>query len=128
MVINNRPVIGPSKPVDSQTKARKPHADPVGNSFGTVLKEKLQVQDRVKFSKHAELRLHMRNINLNTSQMERISTGISKAEEKGVKDSLILMDKLALVVNVKNRTVVTAAETDQLKENVFTNIDGAVIV
>ncbi len=128
MVINNRPVIGTSKPVDSQRNIQKPDAGHVENSFGTVLKEKLQAQDRIRFSKHAEHRLHMRNINLNTSQIERIGTGINKAEEKGVKDSLILMDNLALVVNIRNRTVVTAANTDELKENVFTNIDGAVIV
>ncbi len=53
---------------------------------------------------------------------------VAKAEARGVRDSLVLMDNLAFVVNVPNRTVITAAGSGDLKENVFTNIDGAVIV
>ncbi|GAE88971.1 flagellar hook associated protein [Acetivibrio straminisolvens JCM 21531] len=72
------------------------------------------------------MRLQARNINLTDAQKEKISKAVQKAEEKGVKDSLVLIDDIAFVVNVRNRTVITAVNSNELKENVFTNIDGAV--
>ncbi|HEX3047301.1 MAG TPA: flagellar biosynthesis protein, partial [Bacillota bacterium] len=53
---------------------------------------------------------------------------VNKAEAKGARESLILMDQMALVVSIKNRTVITAVDNESLKDNVFTNIDSAVIV
>jgi len=97
--------------------------------FEKLLQENIVKQSsEVKFSKHAELRLQMRNINLSNEQRQRIDMAVKKAQDKGVKDSLILMDNLAFVVNVKSKTVITAVSNSELKENVFTNIDGAVIV
>ena len=129
MVINNRPLGIPVRPI-GQLKGNNPkqNTQNIGSNFGDLLREKIQNQTEIKFSKHAELRLQTRNIDLKPSQLERIKNGVNKAEEKGVKDSLILVDDVALVVNIKNKTVVTAADTNELKENVFTNIDGAVIV
>ena len=128
MLINNRPIVGPARSSGSLPINQKPDTQHIESNFGTVLKEKLQAQTGVKFSKHAELRLQARNINLNSNQMERIRGGVNKAEDKGIKDSLVLVDNIALVVNVKSKTVVTATKTNELNENVFTNIDGAVIV
>lgn len=96
------------------------------NDFGSILKEKVEQQE-VKFSKHAELRLQSRNIQLSDQQKEKINQAVKKAEQKGVKDSLVLMDNMAFVVNVRNKTVITAVNSEELKSNVFTNIDGAVI-
>lgn len=127
MIINNKPIIGSIKP-SSIPQTTKQNTNKIQTDFGAILKEKVTEQKDVKLSKHAEIRLNARNISINPTQMERVKQGINKAEEKGIKDTLVLMDNLALVVNVKNRTIVTAAETSQLKENVFTNIDGAVIV
>ena len=84
-----------------------------------------QVMEQVNFSKHANMRLEARNINLSNSQMERVQNGINKAESKGIKDSLVLVDNIALLVNIANRVVVTAVNQS---DKVFTNIDGAVIV
>ncbi len=81
----------------------------------------------LKFSKHANERLESRNINLSTEQMERLSQGVSKARGKSINESLVMMDNLAFIVNIKNNTVVTALEQNE-GSNVFTNIDGAVIV
>ncbi|MCL2197709.1 MAG: hypothetical protein FWB80_02190 [Defluviitaleaceae bacterium] len=81
----------------------------------------------ILFSKHAALRLDDRNINLTGEQMERITDGIGKAEQKGIRDSLVLVDDVALVVNVKSRTVITAVN-QVTNEGIFNNIDGAVIV
>ena len=96
------------------------------SEFSNILQDKLNECNGIKFSKHAEMRLQMRNIQLTQLQKEKISKAIDRAEDKGVKDSLVLMDNLAFVVNVKNRTVITAVNSSELKDNVFTNIDGAV--
>ena len=85
-------------------------------------------RQKVKFSKHADERLATRNINLTDEQMDRLNIGMMKASEKGINESLVLMDDLAFIVNVKNNTVITAMDSSNTEENVFTNIDGAVIV
>lgn len=79
----------------------------------------------LKFSKHANERLLNRNINLSAEQMERLETGTSKAREKGIQESLVMVDNLAFIVNIKNNTVITAM--DDSSDSIFTNIDGAVI-
>lgn len=128
MVVNNKHII-PGKLINQhQLNQSRNEVQFVKSDFSTILQEKLQNQTGIKFSKHAELRLRARNINITPSQLTRIRNGIDKAEEKGVRDSLILVDNLVLIINVKNKTVVTAVTTNDLKENVFTNIDGAVIV
>lgn len=96
------------------------------SSFDDILKGKINETSDVKFSKHAQMRLETRNIKITESQKQKISNALDKAEEKGVRDSLVMVDDIALVVNVKNRTVITAVNSNELKENVFTNIDGAV--
>lgn len=93
-----------------------------GPSFGTVLETTL------KLSGHAQTRLQSRNIELGAKEWKRIMDGVNTAAQKGAKESLVLMDDVALVVSVKNKTVITAVDKDNLKNNVFTNIDSAVIV
>ncbi len=107
---------------------------PLGaNSFASVLNKINEQSDirgseePVKFSKHAMNRLSLRNIELTQDQMDRLNQGKAEAGEKGIKDSLILIDQLAFIVNVPNNTVVTAMDQTENKSNVFTNIDGAVI-
>lgn len=90
-----------------------------------VGKEGLQ---SVTFSKHANERLLSRNINLNEDQMNRLNKGVMQAKEKSIKESLVMMDNIAFIVNIKNNTVVTAMDQESNDSNVFTNIDGAVIV
>jgi flagellar operon protein len=97
-------------------------------SFQEILHGIYKPEDDIKFSKHALQRLRNRNINLSREDINRINKGVEKAEEKGVNEALILMGNKAFIASVKNRTIITAASDEQLKENVFTNIDGAVIV
>jgi len=97
-----------------------------GLSFEEVLKQKQQTG--LKFSKHAVSRLDQRNINLSAEQNARLEKGVSEAENKGVNESLVLVDDLAFIVNIPNRTVVTAMDQTETRSNVFTNIDGAVIM
>lgn len=97
-------------------------------SFEEVLRHTQQAKTAVKFSKHAAMRLADRNISLSSEQSRRLETGVQKAGEKGIHDSLVLLDSFAFIVNVPNKTVVTAMEQSEAEKNIFTNIDGAVII
>lgn len=97
-------------------------------NFQDVLNQKINQNSDLKISKHAELRMKSRNINLSQEQMDRVKNGAIKAEEKGVKESLIMVDNIAMVVSIKNKTIITVTDSKELKDNVFTNIDGAVII
>ena len=99
-----------------------------GVSFREILGEKTQEAEELRFSKHAANRLANRSITLSDSQMNRLTEGARKAGEKGIKESLVMVDQLAFIVNVPNNTVITAMDQSQTSENIFTNIDGAVIV
>lgn len=100
-----------------------------GLSFQAILEQKSADEtQKLRFSKHAAGRLADRNISLTKNQLERLNDGARKAEQKGIRDSLVIMDKLAFIVNVPNNTVVTAMDSTETTENVFTNINGAVIV
>ena len=113
-----------SKPVAKETTN--------GASFKDVLSGKINdavgnVSD-IKFSKHAANRLMERDISLSPEQSERLSEAVKKADAKGINDSLVLVDKMAFIVNVPSHTVVTAMDEESTTDhNVFTNIDGAVI-
>ncbi|MGI6648201.1 MAG: TIGR02530 family flagellar biosynthesis protein [Bacillota bacterium] len=115
------------KPLNQPVKGQNEntHGTAPSNSFQNVLNDQLRT---IKFSHHARQRLQARKISLSGAELKRLEEGVAKAAQKGARDSLVLMDKLALVVSVKNRTVITAVDETSLKENVFTNIDSAVIV
>lgn len=129
MTIPNRPI--PSiQQVQNQRQSVKPkqQVDTGAKGFQSVLQQQLQQNSSLKFSKHATSRLTSRQIDLSDEQMTRLNTGIDKAMAKGIKESLVLMDNVALVVNVENRTVVTALDHSEATDHVFTNIDGAVVL
>lgn len=96
--------------------------------FGEILQSQQAVNEsaELRFSKHANERLASRNIDLTDEQLERLESGAKKAGEKGINESLVMVDDLAFIVNIKNNTVITALNHGE--EKVFTNIDGAVIV
>lgn len=100
-----------------------------GLSFQEILRQKaMSGTGNLKFSKHAMGRLADRNIELSDSQLLRLESAAQKAQQKGIRDSLVIMDQLAFIVNVPNQTVVTAMDSTQTDENIFTNINGAVIM
>lgn len=107
-----------------------PRQDQAGErlSFQEVLQKKVLTDDNLKFSKHASVRLQQRGIDLTERQLERLMDGTRKAGQKGIKDSLVIVDELAFIVNVPNSTVVTAMDSKDAVDNIFTNIDGAVIM
>lgn len=93
---------------------------PVGQGLGGA--------DGIKFSNHAVERMRTRGISFNPEDLQRLEGAIGKAAAKGSKDSLILMNDSALIVSVKNKTVVTVMDKNALKENVFTNIDSTIVM
>ena len=103
----------PVKPVEKQQ-----------DSFQSIFSEELE---KIKISNHAAKRLEARNIHLNATELNKLKDAVDKAEAKGAKDSLVMMDQTAFIVNIPNRTVITALSMAESKENVFTNIDSVVI-
>jgi flagellar operon protein len=97
-----------------------------GAAFARVLDAKLQASP-LKFSGHALQRIERRGIKLDESTLQRLDGGVHRAAAKGARDSLVLVDQTAFVVSVPNRTVITAVDQEHMKEQVFTNIDSAVI-
>jgi flagellar operon protein len=120
-----QPVFPVQKPANSNPIDTKNNSKTAGPSFNQILNQELS---GLKFSQHALQRLQSRNINLNQTELSKLNSAVEKAAQKGAKESLILMDNLALVVSVKNKTVITAMDGANIKDNVFTNIDSAVIV
>lgn len=107
--------------------SNRPNADVkgVGNDFREILKKE---QTKVNLSQHAETRIKSREIPWSEALEKRISHGMDQASSKGSRDALILADNLAVIANVKSRTVVTAMDRSQMKDRIFTNIDSAVLV
>lgn len=128
-----------------QIKVRKANVEGAGPSFADTLNQLGGVQtpnpaeqvkavtdtvkkEGVKFSNHAIERMQTRGIAYSPEDLNRLSSAIEKAAAKGSKDSLVLMNDSALIVSVKNNTVVTVMDKNALKENVFTNIDSTVVL
>jgi flagellar operon protein len=95
-----------------------------GVSFADVFARKV---DRLKFSAHAESRLASRHIEMTPELMGKLENAVAKSASKGARDSLIVTRQCAFIVNIPNRTVITAMDGESMKENIFTNIDSAVI-
>ena len=98
-------------------------------SFADILKGKEIEQEAapvLRFSKHASQRLSDRNINLSSEQLSRLTEATGKASEKGISDSLVMVDNMAFIVNTGSRTVVTAMDAKDTGTQVFSNIDGAI--
>lgn len=96
-----------------------------GKSFEEILNERSALGSELKFSKHANMRMQTRNIDLSEEQWERLENGVERAGQKGIRESLVMVDNLAFIVNVSNSTVITAVGEGE--EKIFTNIDGAII-
>ncbi len=130
LFIQPQPIKSPNvQPLQSKRQggvvASKNHHGP---SFEQVLGDKLSdgLREGVRFSKHAQLRMQSRGLKMDASDLNRLNNAVKLADEKGSRDSLVILDRAALVVSVKDNTVVTVADKEQLKDNVFTKIDSAI--
>ncbi len=98
-----------------------------GRPFAAVLDDATKGAGDLRFSKHALERVQRRGIPLDQATLGRLQSGVGRIAAKGARDSLVLVDGTAFVVSVPNRTVITAVGAEQMRDQVFTNIDSAVI-
>ncbi|HHU50572.1 MAG TPA: flagellar protein [Firmicutes bacterium] len=119
--VNSPSGVQPGIPIN-----RQPVPDSAGGGFKQILNEKLLPE--LKISAHAQKRMQDRGITLSPTELAGIKEAVGKAQAKGCRDSLVVLDRMAFIVSVENQTVVTAVDRQSLKENVFTNIDSAVFV
>lgn len=111
----------------NKTQLRQQEKGKAAESFQSLLKKHEISQDtELKFSKHANERLASRKIELTEEQLMKLETGTKQAKAKGIKESLVIVDGLNFIVSVKNNTVITAVNDEE--QQIFTNIDGAVIM
>ena len=115
--------VPPIVPATNRPAAKKPLQGP---SFDQVLQGTLANRP-LSFSQHARQRMQQRGIDLTPEQLGRLHDAVAQVQAKGGRDALVMLDNTALVVSAKNSTVVTVADREQLKNNVFTNIDSAII-
>jgi flagellar operon protein len=109
------PVVKPEHPVGKVVEGK--------SGFDSIFRKEF---DKIKFSNHATKRIEARELQLSDTDMTKLKDAVNKAEAKGAKDSLVMMDNRAFIVNIPNKTVVTALDVQKSSENIFTNIDSVV--
>lgn len=121
--------IQPKTSVSPQTKPkRNDQIKPNGPGFDQLLQDKLKPDTQLKVSRHAEKRLQDRGIQLSPETWNIIEDRIGEAKQKGIRDSLVLTKEAALVVNAGSETVITAMNREEAASQLFTNINGAIIL
>ncbi|MEO8540257.1 MAG: hypothetical protein ABI577_10995 [bacterium] len=118
MAIDRTQPIGP--PGASRSGGPAPVRTAGGPSFQDTL-------SGVQFSSHAAKRIERRDLDLDAGKLDRLNSAISRAAEKGAKNSVVMLDDLAVVVDIRDRKVVTAINAEAGRQRVFTNIDSVVI-
>ncbi len=122
-IVSGNPLIEQTQKVDTDVNE---NADK--DSFKSILTEMLRKNSEVNFSKHAVKRAIDHNIELTDDNLSRLNEGVKMASEKNLEEPLILVGNTAFLVNIPNNTVITAVDSSDMKGNVFTNIDGTVII
>lgn len=115
-------------PIQQPKAPEKSGAKPFSDFLDQQIQKPQSTSEGLKFSAHAKSRMESRGIDLNAEDMLKLQDAVDRVKAKGAKESLILTDDAAFVVSVKNDTVITAVDRDNLKENVFTNIDSTIMI
>lgn len=118
--------ISSNKPAERVAQVDKNSNQAFDPRFQDFLQTELNRSQELRFSAHAERRLKSRNLELAPNQLKALDNAVKTAAAKGSRDSLVLLDNLALLVNIPNRTVITAMDRNELETNIITNIDSAV--
>lgn len=123
-----------SKSINERQLSEKLNYSSRNNAFEQILRQQLGEVDKgskiseLKFSKHAEQRVNQRGIQVTENLMDDLNTAVEKARQKGVKDLAVIGKNGAFIINVTNNIVVTTISEQEMKNNIFTNIDSAVII
>ncbi len=129
MIVTGKHIEGPyTKGISSNRVDQAKEGVKNNQGFREILKASIESTKDIKFSKHAARRMQERNIKLSNVQLYKMENALEKAQIKGAKDSLLLMGNTAFIVNVPSRTIVTAIDNVDTQDNVFTNIDSAIII
>ena len=96
--------------------------------FAEILQKESDKAQSVQFSKHAAQRVRQRGIEVTDTLMQNLNQAVRKAQEKGAKDVVVIGESGAFIVNVPNNIVVTTMSGAEMKDNIFTNIDSAVLM
>lgn len=122
--------LGPIQDAGQASAARGTRTAEGNGGFGAVFQQELERAQtkQVAFSKHALSRVEERGIEVTPNLMERLNDSVERAQAKGATNILALDQSLAFIVNVPNGRVITALSEEEMKESIFTNIDGAVFL
>lgn len=120
----------PGQPLAPAGRPQQPLKTPAAGSvpFSEVWQQALKKQEPVRISAHAMQRLQDRKISLDAQDLEKINGAVDAAGKKGARSSLLLYQDVAMVASIKNRTIITAMNGEELRDHIFTNIDSAVII
>lgn len=116
-----------SRLINSSTQIKEKNIN-TNKDFKGIFEKAKEKNNKIKFSKHALERMDSRSVKLNLEEVKKIEVAFKAAEEKGVKDALILLGDKGFIASIKNKTIITALTNEEFKENIITNIDGAVIL
>lgn len=119
---------GSASPYFPENNANKSQSSAETPSFQELLRQAVENGGGVEFSKHAAQRIEQRSIEMSADSLQRLNEGVKIAQQKGLDDTLILIDRTAFIVSAQNNKVITTVCENDIKGNVFTNIDGTVIV
>ncbi|MFD1067568.1 TIGR02530 family flagellar biosynthesis protein [Oceanobacillus locisalsi] len=119
-----RPIQPIIPPISQEQHIPKTQPAKSNTSFGNIL----QQQQELTVSKHAAERMQERNIQLSKQEWQDVQDKVKEAKQKGVKDALVVVDGSAMVVSVKNNTIVTALDQSEADKKIFTNIDGTILM
>ena len=125
-------VTGLQRPAAAQVQPRQGIGQQGG--FGALLQQELsrgvqqQPAQSVAFSKHAITRAQERGIQVTPDLMDQLAGSVIRAQAKGATNILAMDADKAFIINVPSAKVITAITQDEMKENIFTNIDGAVFL
>lgn len=122
-LINPNYAVKPANSPQQNGEAQKSSSD-----FARIFNQSLQQQQQLTFSKHALQRMDSRQISVSPQLVSQIGQAVEKARSKGIQDALIMKGQTAFIVNVPSSTVITTMSGQEMTDNVFTNIDGAVII
>ncbi|MBS4198960.1 flagellar protein [Bacillus sp. FJAT-49732] len=119
----------PVQPIAIQSNTKSSNIAKSSNqSFSQILEQVTSKQTRLTISKHAGIRMSQRNITIEPQVWDQIEIKVNEAKKQGVKDSLVLLKNAALIISAKNNTVVTVMDRQETGSQIFTNIDGTIIL
>ena len=121
--------VGPAQRVSPDQLQRQQRADqPQKGSFEETLRKLQEATDDLQVSAHARQRIEERGISLEGAERQALMEGFEKLDSKGANDALMLRDDAAFVVNVPNRTIITALDRTEMQDRTFTQIDSALLL